>query len=202
MLKFLNILLLGSFFVFLTSCGEEEPAPEMTPAVQNTDPVPEPKEEPPKPSQKKKILVKNKKGWKVFSANSSMPDSKPWKAIDGKPKTFWHTEWKPKKPKHPHHISVDLGKEHEIHGFSYLTRQDKTLNGTINEYDFYISNDKKKWGEPVSSGIFEDIKYDRGLQVIYFDKMIKGRYIKLVAKSEVQDLPYACCAEINIVIEQ
>jgi len=201
MLRITFIALLTSIALFLSSCGEEEVEPEVpTVKVQNTQP--EPKKEAPKPPQKKKVLVKNKKAWKVFSSNSSMPDSKPWKAIDGKPNTIWHTEWRPKKPKHPHHISIDLGKELEIHGFSYLTRQDKTMNGTINEYEFYISNDKKKWGEPASAGVFEDIKYDKGLQVVYFDKMIKGRYIKLVAKSEILNQPFACCAEINVVIEQ
>ena len=200
MLRILFSILLASSLFLLTSCGEEEVQPEV-PLVKQA-PDPEPPKVDPKPPEKKKILVKNKKGWKVFSSNSSMPDSKPWKAIDGKPNTFWHTEWKPKRPKHPHHISIDLGEEYEIHGFSYLTRQDKTMNGTINEYDFYISNDKKNWGEAVASGVFEDIKYDRGLQVIYFEEMIKGRYIKLVAKSEILGQPYACCAEINIVIEQ
>ena len=200
MLRILFSILLAFSLFSLTSCGEEEAPPEVPVAKQALDP--EPVKVDPKPAEKKKILVKNKKGWKVFSSNSSMPDSKPWKAIDGKPNTFWHTEWKPKRPKHPHHISIDLGKEHEMHGFSYLTRQDKTMNGTIDEYEFYISNDKKNWGEAVTSGVFEDIKYDRGLQVIYFEEMIKGRYIKLVAKSEILGQPFACCAEINIVIEQ
>ena len=203
MIKFLlSFLISMALFLFIfPSCSKEEA--EVPVPVVKPEPTPQPKkQEPPKAPAKRKMLVKNKKGWKVFNVNSSMPDSRPWKAIDGKPKTFWHTEWKPKKPKHPHRLCVDFGKELEIHGFSYLTRQDKTINGTINEFEFYVSNDKKKWGEPVASGIFEDILYDKGLQVIYFDKMVKGRYIKLVSKSEVQGLPYACCAEINVVVEQ
>lgn len=200
MLRVVIISLTTSLIFLLSSCGEEEPAPEV-PVVKNDPQVEAPKEEP-KAQGKQKVLVKDKKGWKICGSSSSMPDSMPIKAIDGKPNTFWHTEWRPKRPGHPHHIAVDLGEELEIFGFSYLTRQDKTLNGTINEYEFYVSNDNKNWGEAAASGVFEDIKYDKGLQVIYFEKMLKGRYIKLVSKSEILNQPFACCSEINVVVEE
>lgn len=201
MLKYILSSLLTIFLLcfLLPSCSKEEPIPPQVKPQVNSQAVE--KAEPAIP-QKKKVLVKNKKGWKIIRVDSFQPEEKPWKAIDGKPNTFWHTEWKPKRPKHPHEIQVDLGEELEIFGFSYLTRQDNVLNGTIKDYEFYISNDKKKWGTPVAVGIFEDIQYDKGLQVVYFDKPTKGKYIRLVAKSEVQGLVFTCCAEINVVIEQ
>lgn len=203
MLKFFSgSLLTFSLICFLLpSCSEEqEPVAQAIEKPQvSSSPV---QRENPAPAQKKKVLVKNKKGWKVIKADSFQDDTKPWKAIDGKANTFWHTQWKPKRPKHPHELQIDLGKELEIFGFSYLTRQDKLFNGTVKDYEFFISNDKKKWGEPVSVGTFEDIKYDRGLQVVYFEQSVKGRFIRLVAKSEIDGKPYTCCAEINVVIEQ
>jgi len=197
--SFLVTILISIFF--LTSCSEEKPLAVTAPAEKKPE-VKEEKVTPPEPPQKRKVLVKDKKGWKVIKVDSFNSDDKGWKAIDGNPKTMWHTEWKAKQPKHPHEIQVDLGKKIEMHGFSYLTRQYGALNGTIKEYEFYVSNDRKKWGEPIKKGIFEDIQYDRGLQVIYFDKPVEGRYIRLVSKSEVQGMPFACCAELNIVIEE
>lgn len=203
MRNLLSALLISSSLILflLPSCSEEPvaavPAPaEVHKEVEVKDP------EPPQPPQKKKVLVKNKKGWKVIMADSFHKEDKPEMAIDGNPKTMWHTQWQGKQPKHPHEIQVDLGKEYDMHGFSYLTRQYGPLNGTIKEYEFYISNDKKNWGEPVSKGIFEDIQYGRDLQVIYFDKSIKGRYIRLRSLSEVLGQPFACCSELNIVVEQ
>ncbi|MCM8528613.1 MAG: discoidin domain-containing protein [Lentisphaeraceae bacterium] len=198
---FLSLLIIFSISSFLLpSCTKEEVPPVAVPA--KTAVTPSPKIEEPKPPAKQKYLVKDKKGWKIIKVDSFQPEDKPWKAIDGKPNTFWHTEWKPKRPKHPHEIQVDLGKELEIHGFSYLTRQDKLLNGTVKDYEFYVSNDKKKWGSPISEGSFDDVKYDKALQVVYFDQAVKGRFIRLVAKSEVQGMPFTCCAEINVVLER
>jgi len=122
-------------------------------------------------------------------------------AIDNDPKTIWHTQWAPKTLKHPHELHIDMGKEHNVHGFTYLPRQ-SGINGTIQKYEFYVSNDPKNWGEAVAAGEFENIKFDQGLTVTSFDKIAKGRYFRFVALSEINKKAWASAAEISVIIEE
>ena len=76
-------------------------------------------------------------------------------AVDGDPNTFWHTLWNVSNPPVcPHEIQVSLGTEQTINGFSYLPRQDKYSNGTVGQYEFYVSTDGTNWGSPVATGTF------------------------------------------------
>jgi len=43
-------------------------------------------------------------------------------------------------------ITVDPGKSHRIAGFTYLPRQDGTINGTVANYRFETSADGANWG--------------------------------------------------------
>ena len=76
-------------------------------------------------------------------------------AVDGNPNTFWHTLWNVSNPPVcPHEIQVSLGTEQTINGFGYLPRQDNYLNGTVGQYEFYVSTDGTNWGSPVATGTF------------------------------------------------
>lgn len=55
-------------------------------------------------------------------------------AIDGDPGTFWHSEYNKTVTKHPHVLAVDLGKEREFSGITYLPRQDGSSNGRVKDY--------------------------------------------------------------------
>lgn len=59
--------------------------------------------------------------------------------IDNQPTTWWHTEWKAKSPKHPHHIVLDLGKVQKISGFRYLPRPE-SVNGRVKDYKVFLKN--------------------------------------------------------------
>lgn len=60
--------------------------------------------------------------------------------IDNQPTTFWHTEWKDAKPKHPHQIVLDLGGERVVSGFRYLPRGgDARQGGRIKRYRAFLS---------------------------------------------------------------
>ncbi len=63
------------------------------------------------------------------SGNARMAAS----AIDGDPRTHWHTSFTPQVLQHPHELVIDLGRRRNIRGFRYLARQDGGWNGAIKE---------------------------------------------------------------------
>ena len=79
----------------------------------------------------------------------------PWTA---NPNTFWHTQWQDASPECPHEIIIELTPPSTIKGFTYLPRQDDNENGTIKDYEFYVSDDGKDFGQPVAKGTFETSK--------------------------------------------
>jgi len=140
----------------------------------------------------------SKSEWKVIYADSQqIPDELAKNAIDNNPDTIWHTQWKPSSPNCPHEIKIDLAKPRKLYGFSYLPRTN-SLNGTVEEYEFYTSSDAKNW-TLAAKGSFANIKNNPVLQEIYFKSPITARYIRFVALKEVNNNPWTSVAEIGII---
>ncbi len=120
-----------------------------------------------------------------------------YKAMDGNPKSIWHTQFSGFSPAPPHELLIDLGGEYEISGFAYLPREGGS-NGTIGNYEFYVTNtdDSKKMGKPAASGGF---KKRTSENVITLKAPVKGRYVRLRAMSEVGGRPYSSIAELRII---
>jgi hypothetical protein len=116
-------------------------------------------------------------------------------AIDGRPGTFWHTEYSQADPEHPHEIIIDIGNTRAVAGVRYLPRQDGGINGTVADYAIYLSKDGLAWGEAVATGAFAN---DTTKKEVLFDTM-NARYVRFVALSEVNGRPWTCAAEINII---
>jgi hexosaminidase len=133
---------------------------------------------------------------KVDSEETAGEDGKGANAVDGNPDTFWHTQWQDDSPSHPHEIIVELTPPSTIKGFTYLPRQDDTENGTIANYEFYVSNDGKDFGQPVKKGTFENSKDKK---TVTFEP-VKCHFIKLKALSEVNDGVWTSAAEIGVVL--
>ena len=92
--------------------------------------------------------------WKASADSAGVSDAAA-NAIDGDPKTLWHTRWDdPSPPPPPHALTIDLGRPIRLSGFRYLPRQDRTVNGTIAKYRFFVSADGIDWSTPVSEGDF------------------------------------------------
>ena len=120
-----------------------------------------------------------------------------YRAMDGNPTTMWHTVWGAGESDHPHELVVDLGASYGISGFTYLPRSGGG-NGTINAYEFFVSDNKKSFGKPVVKGAF----VKRGVKnVIKLPAVAKGRYVKLRSLSEVSGKPWASVAELRILSE-
>ena len=45
-----------------------------------------------------------------------------YRAMDGDPRTMWHTVWGQGETKHPHDLLIDLKTPRTISGFAYLPR--------------------------------------------------------------------------------
>ena len=132
---------------------------------------------------------------KADSEETAGEDGKAANAVDGDPNTFWHTQWQDTTPELPHEIVIELAPAAAIKGFTYLPRQDDTENGTIKDYEFYVSNDGSNFGQPVAKGSFEGGKE---LKTVNFAPQ-KCRFIKLKAISEINGGAWASAAEIGVV---
>ncbi|MQN79457.1 DUF4981 domain-containing protein [Prevotella copri] len=138
-------------------------------------------------------------GLQIAFASSQEPDEGDASyLVDGDPSTIWHTMYSITLAKYPHWVDFDAGKQKVIKGFTYLTRQDGSLNGCIKDYEIYVSNDNKTWGEPVAKGSFEKTAK---LQKVMFGKPVKARYVRLRALNEQSGQDYASGAEFTLVTE-
>lgn len=138
-------------------------------------------------------------GLQIVFASSQEPDEGDAAyLVDGDPSTIWHTMYSITLAKYPHWVDFDAGKQKVIKGFTYLARQDGSLNGCIKDYEIYVSNDNKTWGEPVAKGSFEKTAK---LQKVMFGKPVKARYVRLRALNEQSGQDYASGAEFTLVTE-
>jgi len=132
---------------------------------------------------------------KVDSEEVESENGRGTNAVDGNPDTFWHTVWTDNAPECPHEIIIQLSPAAMIKGFTYLPRQDDSENGTIREYEFYVSDDGKDFGKPVKKGEFAT---GSNKKTVTFDA-VKCGFIKLRALSEINDGAWTSAAEIGVV---
>lgn len=114
-------------------------------------------------------------------------------AVDRDAKTFWHTQWKPSHADSPHEIQIELGEISDVSGLEYLPRQDNVPNGTITNYEIYVSESTLDWGVPVLTGMWVD---NQDLKTEIFPEK-KGKFVRLVAISAPG--VGASAAEIRVV---
>ncbi len=114
-------------------------------------------------------------------------------AMDGNTSTMWHTEFGGANPKHPQEILIDLKGEYELKAFFYVSRLDGQENGTVKDYELYLGNDPKNFGQPYRTGSFEK---QTGSQTIQIRPPVKCRYVKFVALSEVNGNDWTSASEI------
>jgi O-glycosyl hydrolase len=148
-------------------------------------------------------------GWSLLSVDSQETTCGNYAAVnsfDGKPATFWHTQFCPTTPGVPHYIEINLGATYNISGFTYLPRQDGCSHGWISQYQFYVSADGVNWGSAVSSGTLNygsavtgcpGASVPPAIQVLF--PSTSAHYVQLRALSEVTGGPYTSMAELNVL---
>jgi len=113
--------------------------------------------------------------------------------FDGNENTAWTLDNEP-----PADFVIDLGESLSISGFKYLPDQGRWNPGIIFNYEFYVSQNGKTWGNPVSKGEFSNIKNSPVWQKKEF-QATTGRFIKLRALISANEKGKVGFAEFDIV---
>ncbi|MBR0202175.1 MAG: discoidin domain-containing protein [Bacteroidaceae bacterium] len=143
-------------------------------------------------------LFINKGTWRLVSVDSQHGGNEASKAFDNDLSTFWHTEYAGSEPSCPHTLIVDMKRTYMVTAFTYNARNDGTQNGMVKDFEVYLSKDGSTWGSAVVSGQFENTT---STQVKALSTPTAGRYLKFVAKSEINGRAWSSAAEIGIQAE-
>jgi len=117
--------------------------------------------------------------------------------VDGDPNTIWHTMYSVTLAKYPHWVDFDAAEVKIMKGFVYTPRVGGG-NGHVKDYEVYVSQDGKEWGQPVAKGTFPGVAAS---QRVMFAKPVKARYIRFKALSEQRGQEYASGAEFTLLAE-
>lgn len=131
------------------------------------------------------------------SEENKAEDTPATNLVDGKAETFWHTMYSVTMANFPHWVDFDCYDVKPLTGFTYLPRQDSP-NGNIRDYEIYVSQDGKNWGEPVCKGSFAK---NNQKKKVMFDKPVQARYLRFRALSSHDGHDYATGAEFTIMAE-
>lgn len=132
-----------------------------------------------------------KKDWKLIETDSDDKKSKGEFAFDENPNTFWQST----PEKQSHYLSVDLGKEYELMGFSY-TPQKKHADGMIEKGIIKVSENGKDW-KILESFKFGNLINDPAARKFYFKKNVQTRYIRIESKTIAGGHPSAAIEELD-----
>ncbi len=119
-------------------------------------------------------------------------------AFDGTLETIWHSNYSKKPGKdvteHPFIVDIGLNGLYAVNGFQYMARENLG-NGTIKDFEIYVSRTKDNFGEPVYKGSFEKIKE---MQTVNFTA-VWGEYVRIKILSETNGNSFASAAEFNVL---
>ena len=146
-------------------------------------------------------------GARVIGVDTFNAGYEPDKAIDGDPKTMWHSQWSPNLAPYPHHIHIELPTAIKVTGFRYTPRQDGNPNGWIKRYKFYVSQDGENWtladegefkrGTAQVSVVFAD----KATNVYKKDQPKEVRHIRFEGVEGFDEKPYCGIAELEVIAD-
>jgi alpha-L-fucosidase len=134
--------------------------------------------------------------WKVVAVDNQETGPAA-NAIDGNAATIWQTSTNTKAALR-HFITIDMGTERRIAGFTYLPRQDGSLEGVVENYCFETSTDGNTWTTNVASGRFGNIRNSPMLQEMTFAP-IAARFFRFTALQEINGNGWTSAAEISVL---
>lgn len=119
------------------------------------------------------------------------------KALDGDPRTHWHTRFTPEIDKHPHELVLDLGRQCTVTGVRYLARQDGGWNGALADCEFQLSRSLDEFKVTVGKTRFRKSKLSQEIRW----PASTGRFLRVRILSEVNGGPWASIAELGVIGE-
>ena len=131
------------------------------------------------------------------SEENKAEDTPATNLIDANLNTFWHTMYSVTMANYPHWVDFDCYETKTLTGFCYTPRQD-SHNGNIKDYEIYVSQDGKNWGEPIFKQSFAN---NTNAKKVMFEKPIKARYLRFKALSSQDKQDFASGAEFTIMAE-
>ena len=133
----------------------------------------------------------------VFASSQEPGSGSAAHLTDGDPSTIWHTMYSITLAKYPHWVDFDAGEVKLMKGFTMQPRT-SGQNGWIKDYEIYVSQDGKEWGEPIHRGSFER---NADLKRVMFGSPVKARYIRLRALNEHNGQDFASGAEFGLIAD-
>lgn len=118
------------------------------------------------------------------------------KLFDGKPESFWHSDWNDKDTDHPYVITIALKEELKVTGLKYTPRQ-KGAKARVADYKVETSLDGETW-QSAASGTLTNSKQT---QEIKFDESVSTRYVRLTILSDAADTKHAAIAELAPIFD-
>ncbi len=125
--------------------------------------------------------------WSVVSPEERGMD----RAIDGNPYSVCTL------PEKQAAIAINMGEELLLNGFSYHPVNGSS--GNIYRYNFYTSNDGKKWNKIKGNASFDNIRNNPIPQFVRFGQPAKASYIKLEAIETVEPGKRVTIGEIGVI---
>ena len=133
----------------------------------------------------------------AFSSENSGNGKLAYLAMDGSPRTVWHTSFSQFLARHPHELVIDLGASYEVQGFRYLARQDGGWNGAFAETEFYLADTLTDF--PAEPSVKVTFTKSRKAQPADLAQPVKGRFVKIRILSEVNGGVWGSAAEIGVI---
>lgn len=113
-------------------------------------------------------------------ASSSARDHEPALAVDGNPRTHWHSHTGPGVPDpHPHHLTLVLGRERTLTAVRYQPPID-SYRGIVTRYTYLVSTDGTDF-QPVASGTWTRDSLPKDVTL----PKVRAQYLRLTAEAGV-----------------
>ena len=141
-----------------------------------------------------------KRKWKLVEVDSEQPPDEAGRmAFDENPDTLWHSKYRGGEEPLPHHLTVDLGEQISIRGFTYLPRQDPSDNGVVVRGRFETSTDGQEWVNVTGDTRFDNIRNGRLLQVMRLNRPAPARYVRFTALESAGSNRLVSAAELGVL---
>lgn len=148
-----------------------------------------------------------KDNWEVTDFSDQEPTDNPGTGysqvasniIDGDWDTFWHSRYSDGEAPLPHHITVDMGEQHEVKGFQFVQREGISSGAKrvrTKEVEILGSND----GENFESLGEYTLENTGTPQQVELDSPQSFRHFKLLIKSSFGANPRAALAEVGVFL--